>query len=661
MQAPSAKRVTLLAWLILAWAAVIVLRLIKLQVVDHSYYSELAKDQQEKLLDIQAPRGAILDRTGQALAISTPVDSVCVNPMRVPDLSVAADIFSSILDLNPRDLAGKMKLAQDNHRGFMWVKRKVTAEEADRLRNLKLDWIEFRTESKRVYALDSIAAHVLGGVDFEEKGNAGIEQGLDEDLQGHDGAIRLVVDVRQRGRSSKLDSEATPGKTIRLTLHNRLQYIAENELKKSVIAHKCKSGSLVAMNPKTGEILAMANYPTYDPNIRPMPGGDVSGRSNLAVTTPFEPGSVFKVITITAALETTRFRPETIIPCGNGHITLFGRTIHDHNSYSSLPMEDVLARSSNIGAINVGLKVGEKNLYDYVRRFGFGKRGGLPLPGESAGILRPLKRWERGSIASVAMGHEVSVTALQLARACSVIANGGYLVKPKLLLDTPAEPPVRIIRPETAITMRHMMRGVVDKPWGTGFKYAHIPGYSSAGKTGTAQIFDQKAHVYTHMYNASFMGFAPVNDPAVVVVVTVNGASGLAGYGGPAAAPVFREVAAAALRLLNVPKDLPDSPLPDPAESKADDNDLALTDLASSVPQPLVEESEPAPDGQRPFLIGPTVPNFQGMTVRDVVQKSAASGMPVEFVGARTGLVRGQTPAPGNVLPNGAIIRLELE
>ena len=667
----SAKRVKLLGRLVLLWVAIIVVRLFKLQVLDHDYYRELAQQQQERVVEIAAPRGTILDRTGQALAISVPVDSVCVNPMRVPDASVASDIFASILKLDAADLLWKMKVAQARHRGFLWVKRKVTEDQADRLRNLKLDWIEFRTESKRIYALDGLGAHLIGSVDFEENGNSGIEQSLNDDLQGHAGSLHLVVDVNQRGRESRIDSAPSPGKPVQLTIHGRLQYIAEAELKKAVLARHSKSGSIVVMNPKTGEILAMANFPGFDPNQVPNAGEGLGARSNLAVTTPFEPGSVFKVITIAAALETTRIRPQTVVSCGNGRLTLFGREIHDHNSYASLMVEDVLARSSNIGAIRIGLEVGDKNMFEYVHRFGFGLRTGVLLPGESAGLVRPLKRWQKSSIGSVAMGHEVSVTALQLARACSVIANGGYLVKPKLVMDgarvvnaatstVDADAPIRVILPETANTMRQMMRGVVDKPWGTGNKYAHIPGYSSGGKTGTAQIFDQKTHSYTHLYNASFMGFAPVNDPAVVVVVTINGASGLAGYGGPAAAPVFREVAAAALRLLNVPKDLADSPTPNLSESEADDNDVALSELASSDPQPLAGENDTVLSGQRPFLTGPQAPDFSGMTRQEVVRKSAEAGLAIEFVGPAAGLARSQNPLPGTVLPVKTRIRVQL-
>jgi cell division protein FtsI (penicillin-binding protein 3) len=294
-------------------------------------------------------------------------------------------------------------------------------------------------------------------------------------------------------------------------------------------------------------------------------------------------------------------------------------------------------------------------------------------------MVRPLKRWEKTSLSSVAMGHEVGVTALQLAQACSVIANGGFLVKPRLNMDNPIAQPVRVLKPETAITMRRMMEGVVIKPYGTAHKYARIPGYTSAGKTGTAQIYDYRSHQYTHYYNASFMGFAPVTNPAIVVVVTVNGTQGLAGYGGPTSAPAFREVAAAALRMMDVPKDLPET-LPAKDAEEADENDVAIAGLGSSVPPPLVQaedalsaDDRPAPAAnstldQRTFLAagktdtgrdlaGPRVPNFQGKSLRDVIQESAALGLPLEFAGA--GIARMQFPEPGKILPMGQSIRVQ--
>jgi len=294
---------------------------------------------------------------------------------------------------------------------------------------------------------------------------------------------------------------------------------------------------------------------------------------------------------LTAALETTSLRPDTIINCGNGSINLFGRIIHDHDRYAALPMADVLAKSSNIGAINIGLKVGDRMMYNYVRKFGFGQKTGIELPGESTGMVRRVSQWTPSSIGSVAMGHEVSTTSLQLALAGAAVANGGLLIKPRLVIGRqkpgdpietiPADRPERIIQPETAIQMRQMMEGVVLH--GTG-KKAALAGYTSGGKTGSAQVYDLKAHVYTHTYNASFLGFAPVVNPQIVVAVTLNGTThGTSGFGGAVAAPVFREVAATALRILDVPKDLPDgTALASKRSDAAVGNDLAIAGLGDA-------------------------------------------------------------------------------
>jgi cell division protein FtsI (penicillin-binding protein 3) len=289
-----------------------------------------------------------------------------------------------------------------------------------------------------------------------------------------------------------------------------------------------------------------------------------------------------------------------------------------------------------------------------------------------------LRVWQKSSIGSVAMGHEIGVTALQLAQACTVIASGGLLIKPRLRMDDPKVDPVRVLRPETAITMRGMMEGVVLKPYGTGHKYARLIGYTSAGKTGTAQIYDNRLHQYTHLYNASFMGFAPVTNPRIVIVVTINGTEGTVGYGGPTSAPVFREVAAAGLRVMDVPKDLPEM-VPDESSAPADDNDVAIADLGSSIPPPLVQAGDAVAAGDRPAvtansasdqrdflaqgnsgqqdLAGPRVPNFQGKTVRNVIEEAAALGIPVEFSGS--GIARAQSPAAGAVLPSGQWIRVQ--
>jgi len=671
------RRVYMLVRVAFVWAALIAARLIQLQVVQHSQYAQLARDQQQKLEEIKAPRGAILDRYGQRLAMSLPAESVCVDPLRVPDLAVAADILANVLSLDSGDLLAKLKSAAQGRRGFLWVKRKITPQEAKRLRDLNLEWIEFRTESQRYYPNRSLAAHVIGSVDFQEDGNGGVEQSFNQELQGHAGQLLVTEDVQKRGFASSIQREPQPGQDVRLTIDSRIQSIAEQELAKMVALHHAKSGSLVAMDPRSGDILALANVPTFDPNDPPKPS-DIAARENLAVSAPFEPGSVYKVITLSSALETTNLRPESIINCGNGSINLFGRIIHDHNRYAALSMADVLARSSNIGAINIGLEVGDKNLYDYIRRFGFGKKTGVPLPGESGGMVRPLRVWEKSSIGSVAMGHEIGVTALQLVQACAVIASGGFLVKPRLRMDAPIAAPVRVLRPETAITMRGMMEGVVLKPYGTGHRYARLLGYTSAGKTGTAQIYDYRMHQYTHLYNASFMGFAPVTNPRIVIVVTINGTEGTAGYGGPTSAPVFREVAAAGLRVMDVPKDLPEM-IPSEGGDEPDENDLAIADVGSSIPPPLVQADNAVAADDRPAasannaldqrvllarngnsqqdLAGPRVPDFQGKSVRKVIQQAAALGIPVEFTGS--GVARAQAPVPGAILPSGSWVQVQ--
>ncbi len=687
------RRLRILARATFIWGLLILARLVSLQIFRHDEFQKLAQQQQDREVEIQAPRGIIYDRTGRPLAMSLPVDSVCINPLRVPDLALAADLLSRVLEIDGDVLLGKMASAVDNHRGFLWVKRKITPEESVKLRSYNLEWVEFRTESRRFYPKDTVGANLLGGVDHAEKGNAGIELSMNEQLEGKPGVMRTTSDVKQRVVELQIFTDPQPGRDVTLSIDERIQHVAERELASGIERTHAKTGSLVVMDPKTGEVLAMASYPSFNPNVPPVKGESLDARTNLPVSSPFEPGSVFKVITLSAALETTNIRPGTIINCGNGSMTLFKRVIHDHHSYSSLSMADVLAKSSNIGAINIGLRVGEKNLYEYVKRFGFGKSTGIPLPGESSGRLRPLKQWIPSSIGSIAMGHELSATTLQLAAAAGVIGNGGMLVKPRMTLKptrtgenvpAPIEPyvePVRVLQPQTAITMRQMMEGVV--LFGTG-KKSRLDGYTSGGKTGTAQIYDVKAHAYTHKYNSSFMGFAPLNNPAIVVVATLNGTALM---GADAAAPVFKAVATAALRFLDVPKDLPDF-VAKPDDGKTTTNDLAIADLGGSNPLdddeqatqvagvgaagqttaasgapripasvtgPVIEV--PAVSSKEAVISGPRTPKFVGKTLRDVLEQSAALGIQVEFSGS--GLAAAQQPAPGTPLRRGERIRVQ--
>lgn len=659
------RRLTCVAGLVLVWGAAIFYNLIKLQIVHHQDYVLKARNRQEHVIEIPSPRGAILDRAGHLLAASLSTQSVTVDPLKLPDIKFNASLLAGQLHLDEAELYDRIQAAYKAHRGFLWVKRDITPREARELDALKLDWIHINTESQRHYPKGTLAAHVLGGVDFEEDGNAGIEKALNQELRGEAGKARLLTDAQHRKIDQQLSNEGRAGAVITLTIDERLQFVAEREIAAAVAEHGAVSGSVVVMNPYDGQILALASYPTYNPNEPPASVND-PGRANHATGVSFEPGSVFKVITLSAALETTSLTPESLINCHGGVLTLFNRTIHDsHGGNGIMPMRDVLAKSSNIGAIEIGLQVGREKMYDYVRRFGFGQKTGIPLPGEDRGRLRRLPIWGATSLASISMGQEVSVTTLQLAQAAAVVANGGFLVKPRIVLRSdgrPAlpEPGVRVIQPETAIKMRQMMEGVVLV--GTG-KGAKLDGYTTGGKTGSAQIYDFAARHYTHTYNGSFMGFAPVTNPAVVVVVTLNGTHGTAGFGGAAAAPVFRAVATEALRILDVPKDLPDAQPETPAlVAKADAmDDLAIADLGSSQPNILEDRDDEEPAAQAPAAAPVdakgSVPNFRGMSLRAVLTVAAARGITVLADGS--GTARLQNPPAGAVLHEGERIRVQ--
>ncbi len=678
------KRLGWLVCVILLWSGLILARLVMLQVVRHDDYLRLARKAQEIEVKIPPARGSIFDSNGRLLAMSTRLDSVFVNPLKVPDIDVASDILSRILNVDRKELCSRMEAALDRDQGYLVVKARISPEESDRLRDLKLGWIGLERQTQRHYPNDTMAAHLLGSVNFGEQGNGGIEMGLEETLRGQPGSEFVLTDVKRRFIERRPGKEARPGTSITLTIDQRIQFALERELAKAVENAHGETGSAVAMDPNTGRIYGMASYPFFDPNTKPAAGERPTNRFNHAVSVPFEPGSVYKVITLTAGLEAAHLTPDTIINCGNGAITLFGRTVHESHfhGYGSIPMVLVLAKSSNIGAIQVGMRVGQPNLYKYSQLFGVGERTGIELPAESKGRLR--KKWEKTSLASVSIGHEVMVTTLQLARACSVIANGGRLVKPSLVLrrgseNVPVVTPVPVLKPETAMTMRQMMEAVVLK--GTGTK-ARLDGYTSAGKTGTGKIPDPVTHRYTHFYNATFMGFAPVNNPAIVVVVTVNRTRLM---GADASAPAFKAIAEEALRILNVPKDpllvAADTTKKASAE-KLEEDDALIAELARDG-APAAEEDEEAPAvpvvaqaatpggpvvaqavapagpvvAQAVVPAGPKVPNFHGKSMRAVVEEASEKGLSVLLDGS--GIARMQQPPPGSVLRPGERIRVQ--
>jgi cell division protein FtsI (penicillin-binding protein 3) len=674
--AKSVERLSLLGLAIGVWAAVLAIRLVQLQIFNHDRYARMAEAQQEKLDAIEAPRGAILDRNGHYLAISSEVPIICVNPLRIPDKDTAASLLSGILNLEKDEVFGRIVSAAASHRGYLVIDNHPSDDQVEAIRKMNLEWVDIRKGSARSYPNGQLAAHVIGNVNAEGRGVAGIEKKLNAELQGTPGLMRVTTDVHRRGYNFEVEKSPVVGKDVKLTIDSRLQFVAERAIAEAVTAKHAQRGSIIALDPYTGEVLALANYPSYDPNERLKPGQKPYGREDYAVVAPFEPGSVFKVITISAALETTRLRPQTVIDCGNGILRMGSRTIHDEHRYSALPVQDVLAHSSNIGAIHIGQQVGETNMYNYVRKFGFGRRTGIELPAEAPGMLRPLSRWRSGSLPSISMGHEVSVTSVQLAQAGSIIANGGYLVRPHVVLSKqtpggktvtlPRPAPVPVLQPETVATMRQMLERVVLS--GTGTK-AHVLGYSTGGKTGTAQIFDFAHHMYTHSYNASFMGLAPVTNPAVVVVATVSGTTGLAGMAAQAAAPAFKVVMEEALRLRGIPRDLPME-----LEEKATDkkgtktqpeteSDMAIAELGE---MPTLDDAQaalgdPSEDGAAQFVqandvSAPKAPNFIGKTIHDVVEEAAEQGIQVEAKGA--GIARMQRPAPGETLPPGEPVRI---
>lgn len=650
--------------MVLLWVAALFSRIVWLQVIHHRQYAREALARQEVATEIPAPRGPIFDRTGQPLALSVPGDSVYVDPRKVADIASAAEFLSGILNLDRADLYAKMTQARARNRGDLPIARRITPQQLQLIRKQPVNYIEVREVKERHYPDGTLAAHVLGSVDFAETGNAGIEKFLDAELRGVPGKEYEGTDAKRRPIDSRVAAFARPGEALTLSIDSRLQYVAEREIAAAVEAHNAASGSVVAMDPNTGEILALASYPTYDPNLPPGPDEAPAARQNHALSVPFEPGSVFKVITLSAALETTDLRPESPINCHGGVLQLPGRVIHDsHLGLGVIPMAEVLARSSNVGAIQVGLRVGQQNMYEYVRRFGFGQRTGVELPAESPGRFRRLENWGTTSLASVAFGQEISVTTVQLAQAGSAVANGGLLVRPRLILKRGSqtlegERPVRILKPDTAITMREMMQGVVTH--GTGTR-AQLAGYTTGGKTGSAQIYDYAAKAYTHTYNGSFMGFAPLMNARIVVVVTLNGTHGSAGFGGESAAPVFKVVAGEALRLMDVPKDLPEEPSKMfLAKAKNLPTDAPPEDSAARAFNPLddpaVDDAPIATASTAPAASGPVVPNFRGMTLRAVMEEASAQGF--NIIPNGSGLAAAQDPPAGSPLRAGARIRV---
>src|ERR1700674_812758 len=419
-------RILILAGVALLWITAVFGRLSYLQLFRHSEYLARAQRQQQRTIEITPKRGAIFDRNMRPLAMSIPVDSAFAVPAEIADEALAARLISGVLHI-PRDI---LQARLESSRSFVWIARKLPAPKAEALAALNLKGIYFQKENQRFYPKRDLAAHVVGFVDLDEKGLGGIEYALDSQIRGKSEKIVVMADARQRWFDGG-EAQRERGANVVLTLDEKIQYIAERELSAAIAKTHAMAGTVMVMNPNTGEILALANWPKFNPNAANE--SPAEARMNRAVSALYEPGSTFKLITLAAAIDQGITRPEEVFDCENGAVYVAGHRIRDHKPFGLLDVADILAQSSDVGAIKIALRLGAPKFYDYIRAFGFGQPTGVDMPGESKGLLRRLENWSAVSIGSISMGQEVGVTPIQLISAVSAIANGGMLYKPHVI------------------------------------------------------------------------------------------------------------------------------------------------------------------------------------------------------------------------------------
>src|ERR1700676_815432 len=572
------SRLYVLGAMLLFWCLAICVRLVYLQVFHYGGFVKQAEHQQQREIPLSAKRGVIYDRAGHELAMSVLVDSAFAVPNEVKDLPTAVSLITRITGEDHNVVLADCR----NHKSFCWVARKADDETIQRIKSLNLQGIHFQKEPKRFYPARDLAAQVVGTVGMEDSGQSGIEHAFDDQLRGRAGKMFISVDARRQWFSD-VEKQPEPGENIVLTIDKNIQYIAEKELDQAIHDTQAIAGTVIVENPHTGEILALANRPTFNPNLRKQI--TPAALTNRAVSYVYEPGSTFKLVTISAALEEKLTNPNEIFDCQMGSIVYNGLRIRDSKPHGLLPVWGVLAESSDVAAIKIALRLGEDRFYKYIRAFGFGQRTGIELPGETRGLTKPPSRWSRVSIAAISIGQEIGISPLQLAGLVSTFANDGVWVAPRIVAGSvqPRGTPQtvafhpgashRVISSYTAAEMRSMMQKVVLE--GTGRK-AILEGYTSAGKTGTAQKVDPATGVYSKTkYIGSFAGFAPVNNPQIVVAVILDSAVGLH-QGGQVSAPVFRRISQQVLEYLHVPHDLPLAPQHQLllAQAKMKDKDL---------------------------------------------------------------------------------------
>jgi cell division protein FtsI (penicillin-binding protein 3) len=644
------RRLMVAAGVLVLWVAGIEARLVVLQVLQHDDLVARAERQQMSTVPAPAKRGEIFDRNGRLLAYSVDADTIYAVPTEVSDPAATAAALCEALDDCTRKSHDELRDRLAQGRAFTFVRRRATPLQARRVAALDLDGIGFRKESKRYYPNRELAANLLGYVGLDNVGLAGIEATYDRTVRGREGKLLVQTDAR-RHVFSRLERSPTAGASIELTIDEQLQYIAEREVRAGVLAARAEAGTAVVMDPHTGEILAMASWPTFNPN--DYGAASESARRNRAVQDLYEPGSTFKLVTASAALEEGVVRPEDVIDVSAGNIRFGSRVINDMYRYGPLSFTDVIVKSSNVGAIKVGLSLGAERMGLYIRRFGFGRPSSPDFPGESPGIVWAPSKLNDSALASVSMGYQVGVTPLQMAAAASVIANGGVLYEPHLVRavvknghERTVVPPKavrRAILPETAATLTAIMEQVVIS--GTA-KAARLASYGVAGKTGTADKLVNGRYSPSHQ-NVSFVGFVPSRNPVLTVLVMVDSPRVGGDTGGVIAAPIFKRIADASLRHLGVTPTIN----PAPPVLVARQGSSPVAPAAAPIVTPAVVPLGAGADTG--------LPDLSGLSARDALRELARLGLTARIEG--TGVVVRQHPPAGAPLEPGGTATLVLD
>ncbi|HEY8130964.1 MAG TPA: penicillin-binding protein, partial [Thermoanaerobaculia bacterium] len=625
------------------WALIVLARLAQVQLLHHDAYVAKAQRQQERTLSLEPVRGSILDARGRVLAESVAAVSVYADPQAIVDSRATARALARIpgLDLSADDIEDKLT----SNGPFVWIARQLPRAAGGAIRNLRLPGIYLLDAHRRTYPKGSLAANVVGYVGVDGQGLAGIEHAFETLVRGRAGKVTLLRDARKGMYLFAGDGANKPvdGDDVILTIDSVVQFITERALARAVAQWHAAGGTAIVIDPTDGAILAMASVPTFDPNrFRDFP--PMTWR-NRTVQEIYEPGSTFKIVTASAGLEERVVTPSQILDCGNGGIQIGNIEIHEHggNRYGSMSFEEVMLHSSNVGAIRVGMALGDDRFYRYIRRFGFGERTGIQLPGESAGVLRRPPRWSQVSAASLSIGQEIGATPLQIVTAFATVANGGVRVAPRIVdrvVNAKGEvvyrpvrvEPVRVISEKTAAVLNEILKAVVAR--GTG-ENAALEEHIVAGKTGTAQKFVRGGYS-PDRFVASFGGYVPADRPRLAILVVIDEPKG-AEYGGTVAAPVFSQIAEPVLHYLGVPPSIP-----------------ART-LHVQTPA-LAEFSQESGISAR--VGGGRVPDMRGMDARRAVASATAAGLRVRTIGS--GVVQSQLPFPGDVLPQNAMVTLRL-